>query len=65
MRGNMLGLPSYGAQCRTHVKPMDVRSRVTLELIRLQYGSAFEAALAGAINAEEYLRLETSVRLVR
>ncbi|HZR02658.1 MAG TPA: hypothetical protein VFA81_05755 [Burkholderiales bacterium] len=45
-------------QCRTPAKAMATRSMVILGIILIRRGSAFRAAVAGEINAEEYLRLE-------
>lgn len=40
------------------LQPMTVRKPSVLLAIREQYGSAVLAALNGAVNAEEYLKLE-------
>lgn len=40
------------------IKSMRVRPAKTLMAIRNEHGSAFGAALNGALNAEEYLKLE-------
>lgn len=40
------------------LQDLPVRPRVVLEEIRKAHGSAFAAALAGAINSAEYLSLE-------
>lgn len=41
-----------------HVRPMLTRKPAVLLAIREQHGSAIMAAINGALNPEEYLKLE-------
>lgn len=42
----------------SHMKPMLLRKPSVLLAIRTQHGSALLAAINGALNVEEYLKLE-------
>jgi len=56
--GRVFGRGKLNGARTLPVQPMRVRSYCQLAAIRATHGSAFGAALDGAINAEEYLKLE-------